>query len=650
MIGIFLDPYPDEIMYSTIARNAAAMNYPNLRSVGVTYFGDPQIIATVALPCRMEYLVTHLPLGSVHTVDTLIDAHTLLPFFAPFLPPTRVAALRYDMCGTHGMGVYMRAGVMASTVPMPNALRLCPICAEEDKMQCGEWYWHRLHQTPGVYVCSRHQVWLEDSLVLITNRQTRHIYIAAESSITHLPLSRTVVSTSYEDTLLAIAQAIQWIFEQAPEPLGLEQLQKQYVRALIKCDLATFSGRVRISEVIEAFTSFYSKEILTLLHCTLNVQSQDNWLARLVRKPDSALHPIHHLLLIHFLGGDIADYLLAHKEAYTPFNGPWPCLNPVCIHYNTNVIKTCSITYPSALNGRPSGSFYCESCGFTYGRVGPDQGNEDVFRRGKIIAVGQVWENALRQCWIDPSLSVNMIAKRLGVDPVTVKRHAQRLGLNMVRTDRKKALIVTPKKMLKAEYPVDLVQKLQFSMQSSWLEACNTHGHLGRKAVRQQAQSVYTWLYRHDRKWLEQHSPPRKSPKPPQRIDWARRDLEISHLIPETAHKLQTQPGPPYRVTIAAVGRAIGCLPMIQQHLNLLPLTAVALEEVEETQVAFTIRRIHWNAAYLQEQGQVKRWELIRLSGVGKKLLLNKDIQDALSLAINEVRQSEGTLLGFRSQ
>ncbi len=637
MIGIFLDPYPGEIIYSTIARNAAALNYPNLRSVGVTYFGDPQVIATVALPCRMEYLVTHLPPGSVHTVDTFIDEHTLLPFFTPFLPPMRNTMLRDDMRGTRGMGVHMRAGVMASTVPMPSALRLCPICAEEDKKQYGECFWHRQHQVPGVYVCSKHQVWLEVSSVHIANRQTRHTYITAESGMTHVPLPRAVTKASREDVFLALAQAVQWIFEQNPIPLGLEQLQKQYVRALVKNDLATFSGRVRISEVLEAFTAFYSEETLTFLHCTLNMQSQDNWLSRLVRKPDSALHPIHHLLLMHFLGGSVADYLLDHKESYGPFgNGPWPCLNSVCIHYNTNVIKTCSVTYPPGLNGRPSGSFPC-ICGFTYGRVGPDTGNEDTFRRGKIIALGEVWESALQQYWVDPSLSVNVIAKRLGVDPLTAKRHAQRLGLNMARMQKKKALKVTPWKTLDVDQHVEAEQELQLIMQSAWLEACRTHGHQGRKAVRQQVTRIYTWLYRHNRNWLEQHLPPRKRPRPLQRIDWARRDTEISQLIPEAVQGLRMQPGPPRRVTIAVVGRTIGCLAMIQQHLDLLPLTEAALKEVEESQITFAIRRIYWTSACLQKRGQIKHWELIRQSGVGK-LLSNVDIQDALNLAINKMK------------
>ena len=76
------------------------------------------------------------------------------------------------------------------------------------------------------------------------------------------------------------------------------------------------------------------------------------------------------------------------------------------------------------------------------------RGNEDAFRRGKIIAVGQVWESVLQQYWLDPSLSVNMIAKRLGVDPMTVKRHAQRIGLNMCESTGRKHWSLLPRKCL----------------------------------------------------------------------------------------------------------------------------------------------------------------------------------------------------------
>jgi hypothetical protein len=636
MIGFFLDPHPEEILYSTIARNAAAMHYPNLRSVGETYFGDPQAIATIALPCRLEFLMTHLSRGAVHTVNSFIDKHTLLPFFAPFLPPARVTQIRSDMNGTQGMGVYMRAGIMASTIQFPDTLRFCPTCAVEDMEQFGERYWHRQHQVPGVYICSKHHVWLEMTTVLLANRQTRHEYITAENAIPNIPSPRSIVSKHRETKLLAIAQLVEWLLAQKTSSQGLEHLQERYIRSLMKRDLASFAGRVRMSEVLETFIAFYSEEFLTFLHCTPDIHSQDNWLARLIRKPEGALHPLHHLLLIHFLGGDIADYVSGQLEPSAPFNlGPWPCLNPVCDHYHRHVIKTCTITYPPGLNGLPSAAFAC-TCGFTYGRVGPDTGREDTYHRGKIIAVGYLWESALQEYWMNASLSVNRIAEMLGVDPMTVKRHAQRLGLSMVRTKKKKALAIPRERKLETEHTEEANNKLRATLRDIWLQMCQTHGHRGSKVVRQQVPRVYTWLYRHDRDWLNQHLPPRKRTDPSQRVNWSERDKKISQLISGAAQKLYLQPGRPRRITIAAIGRAIGYTAMIQQHLDLLPLTATALAEVEESRIAFAIRRIRWSSQILLNHDRVvKRWELIRLSGV-ERLLSNTNIQNALDFAINE--------------
>lgn len=524
MISVFLDPHPEEILYSAVARNTSSLNYLDLRSVGVTYFSDPHTIATVVLPCRLEYLVPHLPLNTGHTVDILIDEHALLPFFMPFLLQARVTQLRSNMRGAQGMGVHMRAGLMASTVLLPNSLRFCPTCAAEVSEHHGEWFWHRQHQAPGVHLCSKHHIWLEMSPVLLAHRQTRHVYIASENAISCLPPPRAVLHTPREAKLLAIAQSAEWLLVQKPLPLGLEHLRERHVRALVKRGLAPFTGRVRMSEVLEAFMAFNKEVPLTFLYCHLDVQSQDTWLARLLGKPDSALRPVQHLLLMNFLGETVSDYLLDRAGPTTPFgSGPWPCFNPVCLNYNTCIIRTCTITYPPGLNGQPSGSFAC-TCGFTYGCAEPDPGRDDMYRRGKIIAVGQVWESELREYWNDASLSVNKLAEPLGVDPRTVRHHAQRLGLSMVGTKKKKALAIPPQRISGAEHDAGVVQPPFDLMRPVWQKACKTHGHPGRKCVRLQILQVYTWLYWHDRDWLEQHLPPGKRLEPPQRGDWTERD------------------------------------------------------------------------------------------------------------------------------
>lgn len=247
---------------------------------------------------------------------------------------------------------------------------------------------------------------------------------------------------------------------------------------------------------------------------------------------------------------------------------------------------------------------------------------------------------ALREYWNDAFLSVNKIAERLGVDPRTVKLHAQRLGLPMVRTKMKKALATPSQRISRSIHGTANAQSHLDSMRTAWREACEIHGHRGRKNVRLLVPRVYAWLYRHDRDWLEQHLPPRKETKPVRRVNWATRDVKIAQLIPEAAQELRSRPGPPRQLTIAAISRTIGYAAMIQQHLDLLPLTAIALTEFEESRIAFAIRRIHWASAQFHKQDLVpKRWELVRLAGV-ERLLATEIIQKTLNAAMHDLQYS----------
>jgi len=113
----------------------------------------------------------------------ILDDHSLLPFFAPFLPPERHSRLLKDMLGDNGPGVHMRAGLMASRVPLPQWLRFCTQCVEADRRKYGECYWHRIHQVPGVEICPLHKTWVRNSSARARNVQTRYEFISAESAI-----------------------------------------------------------------------------------------------------------------------------------------------------------------------------------------------------------------------------------------------------------------------------------------------------------------------------------------------------------------------------------------------------------------------------------------------------------------------------------
>lgn len=211
MIGCFPDPYPDELLYSVCARFHERVQYPNKKNTLRELFGDEAAIAVVDLPSNLRNLASALPAGSPYTVERLINQHTLLPFFAPFLHPKQFRQLWADMEGSRGPAIHMRSGLMGSLVQPPEWLRFCPECVQEDKQQFSESYWHRLHQIPGVEICPQHQVRLVDSQVRVQNPTTRHEFITAEQGI-KLPKSQSyTLKDSHHNILLKIAQNATWL-------------------------------------------------------------------------------------------------------------------------------------------------------------------------------------------------------------------------------------------------------------------------------------------------------------------------------------------------------------------------------------------------------------------------------------------------------
>ncbi|XHX76328.1 MAG: TnsD family transposase [Stenomitos frigidus ULC029] len=640
MIGCFPDPYPDELLYSICARFHQRVQYPNKKGTMRELFGDEAVIAVVDLPSNLGSLVLALPLGSPHTVERLINRHTLFPFFAPFLHPEQAQQLLADMEGARGPAIKMRSGVMASTVQPPEWLRFCPLCVQQDKQKFGESYWHRLHQLPGIEVCTEHNVCLLDSQVRIQNPQTRHEFVAAEQGI-QLPKSRSFsLLNSYHEILLKIAQDAAWLLKQTTFPSGLEVLSKRYRELLAERGLATYSGRVRVSELLREFSQFYPNDLLQSLQCEIDTESQHNWLFRLVRSPKGSQHPLHHLLLMQFLG-HTAELFFQLPHQFKPFGkGPWLCLNQAAPHSHQPVIQTCKITY-SQEHGKPIGTFHC-SCGFIYCRTGPDETQEDQFRITKVRAFGSIWEEKLKNLWADSTISLRGMARQLGVDPTTVKLHAASLELPFPRqskrqTNKSKRVLVSSSKIQKTVSEVSLE-----SYRAEWLAARRDNPALGRTTLKNQFQRVYTWLRRNDREWLEANMPAKKQAASPSlRVNWANRDIEQAEAVKSVVANLYKQAGNPCQVTVTAIARELGQLALIQKHADKLPCTSRALSELAETREAFALRRIQWVLeCYVQEGVCPLRWQFIRRAGLRPEIELLPSVENAISRALIDLEKN----------
>jgi hypothetical protein len=267
-------------------------------------------------------------------------------------------------------------------------------------------------------------------------------------------------------------------------------------------------------------------------------------------------------------------------------------------------------------NGKPTAKFSCE-CGFVYVRTGPDSSPEDRFRVGRIISFGQAWEAKLKQLWRDSSLGISEIARRLGADPLTVRRHAARMELSLSRSDKRLKPLARATQ-LKGNAVSAVREKKRREYRSKWVSAMKLGREITLKAVRCKLPREYAWLRQNDSEWLEGHKPhPRRRMQPTAGVDWKRRDAEYAAAVRAAASRLKEAPGRLVQVTRTAIGRALGAITLLRQKLHKMPLAAQVLAGVVETREQYAVRRVWWAAdLYCREEVLPREWQLVMRANV----------------------------------
>ncbi len=642
LIGHFPDPHPDELFYSVCARFSDHMQYPTVAAVARELFGTEFINGVVNFPCRLNALVSALPLGHSYTVDMLIDDHTLLPLYGPFLPAERLRNLRNDMYGDKSTA-HSRAGITYYKAPLLQWLRFCPLCLDNDRKQFGEHYWHRVHQVPGVEVCPTHEVLLQNSNTHPRYLRTDNKFISAESAIQKIQPQPPSKPSSYEEILLKIARDSMWLLNQRGLTSDFESLSKRYLAILFEHNLATYGGLVYYRKLIQLFLEYYPPDLLSLLHCELGTK-ETTWLNYLIHPYKKVQPPLHHLLLIHFLGHTIETYI-NYSIPFTdkPFGeGPWPCLNPTCVHYREPYIQRYHHIYNRK---RPIGEFSCD-CGFVYYRTGPDMTVEDRYKMSQVKYFGPTWESTLRNLWEDPSLSVKQIACKLGCGISTVKRYVTKFGLPSHKYRGK--LLDECQQLHSNSVAVPILNKLDLYRQV-WLSSLQDEPEATITQRRNKLENVYKWLTENDKEWLKNHKPIHKQRRSRRDFsrDWKDRDTKLAVEVKASISRIKNVIGRPIRLTIHEIGRDCGQRETLYKHLDKLPLTAKILSEATETFEAYALRRIQWvTECYLQERVQPKRWQLIYRAGVHRKANI-PPVKEAIDAALEYLSSASQNPLNF---
>lgn len=187
MIAYFPTLYPDELLYSQLARWYTASGY-----MAYTFAAEELFVSKTVRP-DTEFVNRYAPaalelITRDMTMEKIVEKHTMFPYYGRFLPrERRQKALQ---------ALVSMAGNYHNLLPIPQTkngksryLRYCPLCAIQNRAEYGETYWHRTHQMIGIYVCPVHRCRLVDSNVIISGKATPSLRTAEKI----VPLSESCI-------------------------------------------------------------------------------------------------------------------------------------------------------------------------------------------------------------------------------------------------------------------------------------------------------------------------------------------------------------------------------------------------------------------------------------------------------------------------
>ncbi|SEJ71109.1 TniQ protein [Propionispira arboris] len=192
MIAYFPAAYPDELLYSQLARYYTKSGY-----MAYSFAAEELFVSKTVRP-DMEFINSYTP-AAVQAItrdismEAVIEKHTMFPCYGRFLPKERRQKAFQSLVSMLG-NYYNLLPIPQSKNGKVHCLRYCPACAAHDREQYGEAYWHRIHQIIGIHVCPVHRCYLMDSSLMISGKATPSFKTAEEM----IPQSEYCVSTDNE--------------------------------------------------------------------------------------------------------------------------------------------------------------------------------------------------------------------------------------------------------------------------------------------------------------------------------------------------------------------------------------------------------------------------------------------------------------------
>ena len=186
MLMQFPMAHDDELIGSVIARFVQRQGLEEDKVALRQLFSSQKIVPSSILQGHANQLLANI--GHLWTISPreLLEKHTLLPVFRPFVASRAYSHFVRDLCGQGKNHSMLRTGVNASNIVWPSNFRVCPLCCQHQLRRYGYRYWQRLFQCPGVEACPEHSCLLIDTGEPLQSHR-RHRFAGTQSLTQHIP-------------------------------------------------------------------------------------------------------------------------------------------------------------------------------------------------------------------------------------------------------------------------------------------------------------------------------------------------------------------------------------------------------------------------------------------------------------------------------
>jgi hypothetical protein len=287
MLMQFPVAHKDELLGSVIARFIYRQGIEEDKVALSQLFGDNDMLASSFLQGHVTQLL--LRVGHIWSINEreLLEGHTILPLFKPFVEKPIYKRLIKDLSDYGKNNSSLRSGLNTSKLIYPSYYKICPLCWLSQQKNYGYSFWQRLFQCPGVDACPEHGCWLIDTQ-LKTQSISRHRFVGAHAI--EMNVSKVSEIADQKSNQLSILVSDLLNLGKVASPTKAQWTRFYY--NLAKRNGLIYRKGVKHEEVAAYIRKFWEKEWLE--KNGLMPKVTDNWLVKIFRKHRQPFSYLQH--------------------------------------------------------------------------------------------------------------------------------------------------------------------------------------------------------------------------------------------------------------------------------------------------------------------------------------------------------------------